>query len=282
MSPIDLSQLQYQTQTPDNGIPTSVTVTLANFEREVLKRSEQVPVILLIGLPSSHASDQLRRCLGALAKKREHEFIFGYVDTEATPEVAALFELRDLPTVVAMAQRHPIAHFLGTYPDDEVEAWVDGVIKACDGRLTGLLENSEPEDPKAQEAVEAVNRADFEAAFAIYQAMLDEDPANAAAKQGIATTRLLQRVHERGTGLDAVSLADADPHNTALALDAADALMTAGKVEESFRRLTSLLGEKFGTERDQLRERLLELIATQAPSDPRVLAARSDLANALF
>ncbi|TRZ55706.1 MAG: co-chaperone YbbN, partial [Streptomycetaceae bacterium] len=58
--------------------------------------------------------------------------------------------------------------------------------------------------------------------------------------------------------------------------------MVNGGVEEAFNRLLHLVKETSGDERTKVREHLLTLFTLVDPTDPRLLSARSALANALY
>jgi putative thioredoxin len=55
-----------------------------------------------------------------------------------------------------------------------------------------------------------------------------------------------------------------------------------GDFSESFALLIEHLKNVIGTERDQTRERVLELFEIAGPTDPSVVKARVALTNALF
>ena len=99
---LDLSQVkaraearqQAQEQPQSNGVQPFFTVTEANFETEVVRRSTEVPVVVLIGTSRSTQSDQLKQDLQELAAAGNLSFLVGYVDADATPQVAQAFGLK--------------------------------------------------------------------------------------------------------------------------------------------------------------------------------------------
>ena len=107
------------------------------------------------------------------------------------------------------------------------------------------------------------------------------DCRHADAKAGLAQVELLRRTD----GVDpatAKKAADADASDVASQLLVADLEFMAGRVEEAFARLTGTVRVTAGDDREQARNRLLELFEIAGPSDPRVTRARTDLASALF
>jgi len=79
-----------------------------------------------------------------------------------------------------------------------------------------------------------------------------------------------------------ISAANSDPLNVENALSAADMEVAIGSVEPAFIRLLALIKATSGDDRSRVKDRLLELFSLVDPADPRVIKARSELANALF
>ena len=97
----------------------------------------------------------------------------------------------------------------------------------------------------------------------------------------LAQTQLLIRTD----GLDLVTIvraASESPSDIELQLQAADMQIANGEVEAAFNRLLHVVQQTSGDERNKAREHLLTLFALVDPSDPRLAAARSALASALF
>jgi putative thioredoxin len=55
-----------------------------------------------------------------------------------------------------------------------------------------------------------------------------------------------------------------------------------GDLEQGFKRLLRLIAVLSGDEQKKVKDRLLELFALVDPADPRIIKARTALANALF
>jgi putative thioredoxin len=139
----------------------------------------------------------------------------------------------------------------------------------------------EPIDPDQEAAYQAMENADWGAAVEAFQRLLQKDPADAAAKAGLASAQLYQRA---GTAdpVAAVASADADPPDVSAALAAADLQAAGGDFAGAFARLIDGVRRTAGDDRAQLRNRLLELFEVVGPEDPQVAQARIALANALF
>lgn len=270
------------------GIAPFLTVTAENFEAEAVRRSLEVPVVMLIGTSRSPASEQLKADLQDIAAAGNLAFIVGYVDADATPEVAQAFGVQALPTVVALAAGRPVTQFEGAQPKEVVQNWVDTLVVQIAPQLQGLQQTAgeqapeEPEDPRLDAAMAALNAGDFDAAIATYDEILAAEPDNREITQARDTARLLKRLNPAERTEDPIAAADADPADVAKQFDAADAEVVAGAPERAFDRLITLMLTQAGDNKTRVRDRLLELFALFDAADPRVGAARTKMASALF
>ena len=111
--------------------------------------------------------------------------------------------------------------------------------------------------------------------------LLARKPSDSFAKLGLAQTQLLIRTE--GLVLDVVIKEATDnPQDLSLQLRAADMEIVNGGVEAAFTSLLNVVKENVGVDRNKAKEHLLSLFALVDPADPRLTAARSALANALF
>lgn len=266
---IDLGALAERNDEAQAGFEPFITVTEANVEKGVFERSMQIPVVLLIGTPRSPDSESLKAQFEKLSAG-QRAFMVGYVDADSTPQVAQAMGVRVLPTVVALAGGRPVANFEGNQPADELEQWVGALVSQVGPQLQGLADDTTPAedtDPRLDRATEALNAGDFDAATAIYDEILADDPTNADIKQAKATVAVLKRVQGQGEPEDDVEKL----------LWLADKEFVAGDPEAAFDRLLEHVKAE-----PRAKERLLELLTLLEPGDPRVIAARTRLASALF
>ncbi|KXW75561.1 tetratricopeptide repeat protein [Mycolicibacterium phlei] len=280
---IDLSALK-QRPSGDGGSSApagGVEITEANLENEVLVRSSQVPVVVLLWSPRSDASAQLGTTLGELAKADGGKWSLATVNVDAVPRVAQMFGVQAIPTVVALAAGQPIASFQGLQPADQLRRWIDSLLNAVAGKLAGPGgEQAEQVDPAVAQARSYLDAGDFDNARKAYQAILDANPTHAEAKGAIRQIDFLQRATTRAPG--AIVAADAAPDNIELAFAAADVEIMQQNVAAAFDRLIGLIKRTSGDDRTKVRTRLIELFELFDPADPEVIAGRRKLANALY
>jgi putative thioredoxin len=265
-----------------SGAPGGLEITEANFEAEVITRSNQVPVVVLLWSPRSDASVQLGDILSSLAADDSGKWSLVTVNVDASPRVAQIFGVQAVPTVVALAGGQPISSFQGPQPPDQLRGWVDSLLNATAGKLSGGGDTDEPEqvDPELAKAREHLDAGDFDAALAAYQAILDANPNHAEAKGAVRQIAFLSRATARPP--DVVAKADGAPDDIEAAFAAADVEILQQNIASAFDRLIALVRRTAGDDRTSVRTRLIELFELFDPADPEVIAGRRKLANALY
>ena len=283
---VDLSALkQRATQGSDTartaGAQAGVEITETNFEAEVLARSNQVPVVVVLWSPRSAASIQLTETLAGLAGTDTGKWSLATVNVDTAPRVAQIFGVQAVPTVVAVAAGQPISSFEGVQPPEQLRRWVDSLMSATAGKLGGAAD-SEPEqvDPGLAKARELLEEGNFDAALGAYKALLDYDPTHPEAKAAVRQISFLTRATKQRP--DAPRAADAAPDDIEAAFAAGDVEILNQLVDAAFNRLIDLVRRTSGDDRTKVRTRLIELFDLFDPADPAVIAGRRNLANALY
>jgi putative thioredoxin len=284
---VDLSGLKQRAQQKASasgaaGEPGGTEITEANFEEEVIVRSDELPVVVVLWSPRSEACVELVDTLSGLAAADNGRWSLSTVNVDAAPRVARIFGVEAVPTVVALAAGQPISSFQGAQPADQLRRWLDSLLSATDGKLKGpsRSEDSPEIDPAVAQAHQQLEAGDFVAAKQSYQAILDADPSCVEAKGAIRQLEFLTRATAQRP--DAVAIADAAPDDIDAAFAAADVQILNQDVSAAFERLIALVRSTSGDERTSVRTRLIELFELFDPADPEVIAARRNLANALY
>ena len=257
-------------------------ITEANFEQEVLVRSDEVPVVVLLWSPRSDACVQLVETLSGLAAEDNGKWSLATVNVDVTPRVAQIFGVEAVPTVVALAAGQPLSSFQGMQAADQLRRWVDSLLSVTAGKLRGPTGSGErgEVDPELARARRQLNAGDFDAAKKSYQAILDANPGSVEAKAAIRQMDFLTRATAQRP--DAVAVADAAPGDIEAAFSAADVQILNKDVSAAFERLIALVRSTSGDERTRVRTRLIELFELFDPADPDVVVGRRNLANALY
>jgi len=287
---VDLSGLKQRAQQKASasgaggpaGEPGDTEITEANFEQEVIVRSDEVPVVVALWSPRSEACVELVDTLSGLAAADNGRWSLATVNVDEAPRVARIFGVEAVPTVVALAAGQPISSFQGAQPADQLRRWLDSLLSATDGKLRGPSRSGDSEeiDPAVAQARQQLEAGDFAAAKESYQAILDANPGSVEAKAAIRQIEFLMRATAQQP--DAVAIADAAPGDISAAFAAADVEILNQDVSAAFKRLTALVRNTSGDERTSVRTRLIELFELFDPADPEVVVGRRNLANALY
>lgn len=275
----DLSSLTKPKVDPTTPLP-GIEVTVENLSSDILPLSLVRPVIVLMWSPRSAESVEMIKVLGKLEVDYKGAFALARVDIEAHPQVAQAFQTKAVPYAVAIIAEQMVPLFEQTYPEAQVRMVMDKVLTLASEQGIGQtpVEQMEAEEIEAMDALEAGN---YVAAEAAYKKWLSRKPSENLAKLGLAQTQLLMRTE----GLELSEVIDQsalNPSDIALQLKAADVEMVNGGVEAAFARLIHAVRVTSGDERTKVKDHLLNLFTLVDQSDPRLVAARKELASALF
>jgi len=292
---VDLSGLQQGGATAAGAAASGAyveTVTQQNFQ-SLLESSMNAAVVLVFYSPSrSPESVQLADDLQTLANEFEGRFLLGRVDIDQAPEIAQAMQIPSVPLVALVAQGRPMPLIQQAAPIDDLRQVITQVLQQlAQGGFTGRHQprsgavdaetGEEVLDPRYAPAEDALQRGDIDAAVAEYQKLVDANPADAEAVQGLAMANVLKRT--QGVDLNTARTAAADrPDDVEAQAMVADLDLLGGHVEDAFGRLIELVRRASGDDRDAARTHLIGLFAAVGNGDPRVQRARRDLASALF
>ncbi|MER8036813.1 tetratricopeptide repeat protein [Streptomyces hydrogenans] len=273
-----------------------IDVDEAGFERDVLQRSAEVPVVLDFWAEWCEPCKQLGPLLERLAVEYDGRFLLAKIDVDANQMLMQQFGIQGIPAVFAVVAGQALPLFQGAVPEAQIRETLDQLIQVGEERfgLTGLAvdrdaDGSEaaarpaagPYDALLEAAMSALDAGDLAGAVQAYKNVLADDPAHPEAKLGLAQAELLSRVQ----GLDPQTVrknAADNPADVAAQIAAADLDLVGGHVQDAFGRLVETVRRTFGDDRDAARLRLLELFEVIGPEDPRVIAGRQALARVLF
>ena len=269
-----------------------IDVTTTSFEADVITQSMTVPVVVDLWATWCEPCKQLSPILEKLAIEYDGRWVLAKVDVDAEQQIAAAFQVQSIPTVYVVIGGQVAPMFQGAMPESQVRQVLEAVLAEAEkagitGRIgTGQSEapgeesalKEPPSDPRFDAAEAALESGDWDSAAVAYKEILSVTPGDAIAKIGLLNVNLLMRTDGRDFSADIDNLNT----DTESVLRAADAIFLTGEFAESFALLIEHLKNVAGTERDQTRERVLELFEIAGPTDDSVVKARIALTNALF
>ena len=255
-------------------------VNSTNFASEFLSMSSQRPVILACWSTRSPESIKVVEILATLHANDADRWTLGRVNVDVETQLAQALQVRAVPYAVALVAEQLVPLFEQNYPEAQIRLVIDKVLSlaAEQGIGTAIDEQMEPEEEEAHAALES---RDYHGAEAAFKKLLIRKPEDSYAKLGLAQTQLLLRT----SVLDAKTVsinADAEPNNLELQIQCADIEIARGDAESAFNRLLRSIRINTGDDQTRAKAHLLVLFALVDPADPRLVKARTALANALF
>ena len=233
-----------------------IDVTDFTFERDVLDRSVEVPVVVDLWAewcgPCRTLGPILERAVAATDGKVE----LAKVDIDKNPQVAAAFAVQSIPAVFALRDRQVVDSFIGAVPEPTVAEFV--------ARLA----------PGPSEADELVAQGDE----ASLRRALELEPAHPG-----AVVALAEKLVDAGQPDEALELLARVPESGEARRVAARARLGAGGADghdDVSTRLDGLL-ERVKDDETARRE-FVDLLEVLGPDDPRTPQYRKALTSRLF
>ena len=244
-----------------------IDVTEQDFEREVLERSREIPVVVDFWAEWCAPCRMLGPALEKAANAREGQVVLAKLDTDANPGIARAFEIQGIPAVKAFRDGRVVDEFVGALPPAQVERFFDNLVPSEADRLVEAGDE------------ESLRRA------------VELEPANTQAK-----VRLAEQLYRRGESdearqllenvagdfraeglLSRIRLEDQDDVDVSEALRALD----AGDRERALELLIDAIATANGY-RDDLRRVVVGILDELGVDDPLARDARRRLAAALY
>ena len=259
-------------------------VTQTNLVAEFVKESNNQVVVLLCWSPRSAQAKEILEILGKLQTADKNTWLLGTVNVDTEAAVAQALQVQSVPVAIAIIQEQIIPLFESVPPIDQVRLVINKLLELAAGKGIGSApENTAPAEipmePEEEAAYAAMEKGDYAAAKASYQAWLKRKPNDPIATIGLAQADLMNRIN----GLDfALTLRNAKSEDLTSQLMCADIEIAQGDYEAAFNRLIAAVKSFTGDDRDKAKNHLLSLFNLVDPADPRLVKARGQLASALF
>jgi len=244
---------------------------------------------------------QLSPVLEKLATEAGGAWVLAKVDVDANPRLAQMFQAQSIPMVVAIVGGQMVDGFLGAMPESQVRQWITQVLAVAEQIGLTIAEGAPgPQDtpaadspegeeeeyddlpPHLRKAREAMEEGKFDEAATLLEKAVAEAPGDAIAKSWLAQVKVMRRVSGYEDATAVVREAAQHPDDPDAQIKAADLEIAAGRAEQAFDRLLSVIKLTSGDVRNKARVHLIELFDIFPPGDPAVKAARARLSTLLF
>lgn len=102
-----------------------INVTDASFEREVMKKSKTVPVLVDFWADWCGPCIMLKPIIEKIAKDYDGKFILAKAATEDNQNIASKLGVMSIPSVKLFKGGKVVAEFLGLQPEAVIRQWLD-------------------------------------------------------------------------------------------------------------------------------------------------------------
>jgi putative thioredoxin len=236
-----------------------IDVTDATFQTDVVDRSTQVPVVVDLWAEWCGPCKTLGPIIEKVIDATGGRVVLAKVDVDSNPQIAQAFQVQSIPAVYALKDGKVVDGFIGAQPEQNVTAWVAGLLPS-------------EEESKVQQLLAAGDEASLRQA-------LDLEPDNATVITALASH--LVESGEPQAKAEALDLLAKIPETADTRRIAAQARAANPDVPADVEIQLAELLAKVKDDEDA-RQSYVDMLELMGPTDPRTAEYRKKLSTALF
>ncbi len=271
-----------------------------DFEAQVMRRSLEVPVLVDFWAEWCGPCRSLTPALEKLAAEYAGRFELAKVNVDVAQQVASIFRIQSIPTVLLFVGGQPVDGFMGAQPEAQIRELLDkhlppvaddpmalGDAAYAEGRLKDAYEhyvevvslNEENTDAILGLARCAVGLGEIEAAEAWVQKLPEGLPVRT---QGERILEFAKFAEDAGDLVELTARVEANPSDAAAWYSLGATHATRGDLDAACKAFLKVVGEDRAYKDDGGRAALLSIFDLVGTDDPITTTYRRRLAALLF